>query len=336
MTYSVSLMGKSSTQSMRLNSMNSQLQDLHRQLATQKKYDNISGFGTKAFRVQDLRADVDRLSVYQDNNKRVNTRMEMMMNSMDKMIETTQGIQDSVLVQTRSGEVELADINNIADTGMRFIEDLLNTSDGSRYLFGGSASQSKPMDALANMEANFEAEMDSWLDGSQSFSDMMNNIDNFTDAELGLNTDLSLAGKVTTKISDGVDVDYTALANEEGFKTVLKGVALAKAARFPDPATDVGTEEEFHMMLDEVNGFLKTGVEEMRSTSYRLGSEYNLLKDVENQNQNDMNLSESLLSEMEDADPTDTVVKIQSLQTQLTSSYEVSRIMSQLSLVNYM
>jgi flagellar hook-associated protein 3 FlgL len=329
-------MGKSSSQTMYLRKMNSQLQDLHRQLSTQKKYDQISGFGTKAFQVQDLRADVDRLGVYQENNKKVTTRMQMMMNSMDKMIETTQGIQDSVLIQTRSGEVELSDINNIANTGMRFMEDLLNTSDGSRYLFGGSASQSKPMDALANMEANFKAEIDNWLDGSQSYADMMNNIDNFTDAELGLNTDLSLSGKVTTKISDGVDVDYTALANEKGFKTVLKGIALAKAAKFPDVATDIGTEAEFHQMLDEVNGFLKSGVEEMRSTSFRLGSEYNLLKDMEDQNQNDIDLSQSLLSDMEDADPTDTVVKIQSMQTQLTSSYEVTRIMSQLSLVNYM
>lgn len=336
MTYSVSLMGKSNAQTLRLQSMNGQLQDLHRQLSSQKKHEKMSGFGTQAFRVQDLRADVNRMETYQTNTHKVTTRMQMMTDSLDKMVETAQGVQDSVMIQTRDGGVEIGDINNIADTAMRFMEDLLNTSDGNRYLFAGSATGSKPMDALATMEANFKDEMTNWRNGSQTYDQMMTNINNFTDAELGLNSDLSVAGKVTTKISDGVEVNQTALANESGFKTLLKGIALAKAAEFPDESVDIGTADEFHDMMDEITIFLKEGTEDLRETGYRLGSEYSLLKSVEEQNENDINLAETLISEMEDADPTDTVVKIQSLETQLTSSYEVSRIMSQLSLVNYM
>lgn len=336
MTFSVSLQGNSTTQSLRLKSMNSQLSDLQRQLATQKKHDKISGFGTKAFRIQDLHEQNKKLDIYQENTKRVSTRMQMMTESLEQMVTSAQDVQDTILTQTREGEVDLSDIQNIADTSMRFMQDLLNTSDGSRYLFSGSASSSKPMDNMAALESNVNAEVSKWLDGTQTFDEMMTSIDSYTDEQLGLSSDLAGAGKTTTKISDSVDVDYTAKANSDAFKNVIKGMALAKAAQFPDAATDIGTEAEFHKLLDTANNYLEDGIQGMRDTGFDLGAEYNLLKRVDEQNKSDSNMSQSLISDMEDADPTEVVVQIQSLQTQLTSSYEVTRIMSQLSLVNYM
>lgn len=56
-TSGLSFLSQSQTQIARLKQLNTTLVDLQRQLTTQKKHENLSGFGVAAQSVQQLRTD---------------------------------------------------------------------------------------------------------------------------------------------------------------------------------------------------------------------------------------------------------------------------------------
>lgn len=336
MGFSTSLVGKSTAQITRLKNMNIQFQDLQRQLSTQKKNATFSGFGAQAIRIQDLRGESMKLARFQENIQRVDTRMNMVLNSVEKMRDLGRQVQDVIVIQTTEGEVEIDNIKNVAQSNLRFMEDLLNTKDGDRYIFSGTASELKPMQNMQGLLNRMQVEVDNWLNGSQSVDDLINTIENLSDTDLGFAPQITAAGRVTTKIDETVDVDYTVMANEQGFKDMLKGMALAQALEFPDAAVDIGTESEFHQLLKYNSNLVASGSKQMEKSSFRLSAEFALLDNVQQQHIVEKGIADTLIAETENVDTTDVVVNIQALQTQMTASYEASNIMAQLSLVNYL
>jgi len=312
------------------------MQDLQRQLASGKKHNTLSDFKTDAFRIQDLRAESSRLDVYSKNMKRVQTRMNIMLDSVEQMRTLGNQIQDTIQIQTREGEVDIQDINSVADMNLSFLYDLMNAKDGDRYLFAGTDAGNKPLENIDNLINTMDAEVSNWLNGSQTYDDMIANIDNLSDKALGLSSSLSSAGEVTVKIDNNVNIDYSIKADEDGFKDMLKGFALAKAIRFPDAATDVATESEFHKLLTYTGNLVAGGVEKAKDSSYSLSSQYSLLKNVQQQNVSQQGMLTTMIEEKENADPSEVIIGLQSMQTQLTASYEVTRIMSEMSLVNFL
>ena len=333
---SVSLLGSSITQSGRLKSLNVELQDLQRQLASQKKHETYSGFRTDAFRIQDMHEQTSRLQVYGQNIKRVETRMNMMLDSVEQMRTLGNQIQDSILTQTREGDVNVEDINIVGDMNLSFLYDLMNVKDGDRYLLAGTDSENQPLEDINGLVESMNVEISNWLDGTQTYDQMITNIDNLSNEALGLSTTLSSAGAVTVKVDDNVNIDYSLKADEQGFKDMLKGFALAKALKQPDEAVDIGTKDEFQKLLTYTSNLVGSGVDKAKNSSYRLSSQYNLLKNIKEQNTSDTGMLQGLISDKEDADPTEVVIALQGMQSQLTASYEVTRIMSEMSLVNFL
>jgi flagellar hook-associated protein 3 FlgL len=331
-----SLIGRTASQNLRLRNLNLQLQDLQRQLSSQKKHASFTGFDTEAFRIQDLRATSDRISVYQNNIDRVKTRVELTLDSVTQIRDIAAEVEDSILIQTREGEVDIERINTIADANLRFLQDLLNTQDGTRNILAGTDSQTPPFESFTNLINNFDNEISDWLDGTQTVNDLFTNVENFTDTDLGLSASLSSAGSVSTRIDEQVTVDFSVLANEEGFKNIIKGLALAQAVQFPDEAVDIGTESEFHQILNQSVDYIRTGVDQLQDINARVSSELNLILGVEENNARDFNLAEGLIAEKEQIDTAEAIVNIQNLETQLTASYEVTRLTSELSLVNFL
>lgn len=336
MVFTTSLAGKTTSQITRLKSLNYQFQELQRQMSTQKKHATYSGFAAQAIRIQDLRGESNKIARYQENIQRVNTRMNMVMNSVEKMRDLGKQVQDVIIIQTTEGEVEIDTINNVAQANLRFFEDLMNSKDGDRFIFSGTASEEKPMQNMQALINRMQSEVDNWLDGTQTVDQLITNIENLSDVELGLAPQITAAGHVTTKIDETVDVDYTVMANEKGFKDMLKGMALSQVLKFPDAAVDVATEDEFHKLLTYDANLVSGGSKAMKEASYRLSSEFALLKNVQDQHVTEKGMADTLIAETENVDTTDVVINIQALQTQMTASYEATNIMAELSLVNYL
>ncbi len=336
MTTSVSLLGFTLPQSQRLQSLNTELQNLQRQLASGKKEETFSGFGTDAFRIQDLRAQAELLEQYEENTNRVQTRIEVILNTTQEINQIADQVDDSILLQTREGEVDLVSIGAVADTNLRYLQDLLNVQDGTRFLLAGTDAQNPPFQDAANLEFNFQQEINAWLAGTQTTQQTLDNIAAFTDQDLGLSAGVSAAQGVNTRIDDSVTVDYTVKANEDGFKNLIRGFALADNIRFPDPAVDIATEADFYELLDGVRGFITEGTEQVNALSVDLATENNLINNVRENNERDLSLTRSLIDEFENTDATEVIVQLQTLETQLNASYQVTTLLSDLSLVNFL
>ena len=77
-------------------------------------------------------------------------------------------------------------------------------------------------------------------------------------------------------------------------------------------------------------------MQEVNDTNQQLASKFGLVKSIRENHVSDLNLNLTQVDKIENADPTTVLTSLQALQNQMTASYEVTRIVSQLSLLNFL
>jgi flagellin-like hook-associated protein FlgL len=248
MTYTpgISFLGQSTTQIARLKQLNTTLVDLQRQLTTQKKFDNISGFGAQAYSVQKLRTDKAQLDSFLTNV--------------------------SVSTFYKYGATDVETVSLVARQQLDLMRDVANLEIDGRYTFAGSATDVEPFSNYGQVDLNMQNLVSDWQAGTITTAQLIASFNAFSDTDLGFNPALSAAA--------------------------------------PTATTDRGNAQ--------------------------LGVHLATLETTETQHLLDSSLFNRILIEKEDADTTEVVAKIQSLQTQLTSAYEVTSLVSKLSLVNFL
>lgn len=331
---SISFLGQSLSQINRLNDLRATMADLQRQMTTQKKYEDFSGLGIDSFSVQSLRADATETQTYLDNVKSVTLRIQLMSKSIMRAADIGRQLVDSI--QNREGGLDIGVIKQLASEGLEFMRDLLNIKVDDRYLFSGSATTTEPFSDLNTLNTNFQNETTDWLAGTNTTAQFIANAEGFTSTQLGLDPNLSTAGNVNMRVSEFLDIDYTVLADSGGFQDVIRALAYASNMVAPDPAFDIPDEQEMNDVLNQIVAIAQRGVEALDSSNVTLGSRFNLIKSLEEGHEQDLNLFKSLTEDREGVDTTEVISSIQFLQTQLTSSYQVTGLISQMSLVNYL
>ena len=330
-----SFLERSLTQANRLKDLNTTLIDLQRQVTTQKKSETLSGLGLEAENIQRHRTEANQTQVYIDNIDTASSRINTMTDIMERVTELGQQLMGSIQTQVREGTVDIQQIHSIARNGLDFIQQMLNIEIGGRHLFAGTDTTNNPLADMATLNANFQTEVADWLSGAQTEAALESNVDAFLAGSLGYAPTLSSSGTVFARIHDNIDLDYTVRADSAGFQQVLKGLALAANLEIPDPSIDIGTMPEFHDILDKIIRVTSSGINEVRSDLSALGGKLNLMQSLKENHTRDIELLKSAIADVENADTTETVLKLQSVQQQLTASYEITRVVNQLSLINY-
>ena len=332
----VSFLGQSNAQITRLNSLQKTMTDLQRQATTLKKNEDFKSFGSDAQSLQRYRMDQGRVQTYLDNINTVTTRINVMSQSMDKAADLGRSLMASISTQVREGTVDIESMKTLAQDGLEFMRDIMNTQVDGRYLFAGSSSSTIPLDSLNTINANMQTEVANWLNGTSTTAQAIGNVGGLTTDQLGINTALSSSGEVSLRVDRTLEIDYTVMANGNGFDEIVKALGFMANMEQPDPATDVPTQEEFHDMLNNILATVKSGVDAMDRASTSLGSKYNLIKDIGGSHEQDLALYQGQIATLENADTTEVLAKMQALQTQIEASYSVTNLVSQLSLVNYL
>lgn len=333
---SVSFMGRSTAQINRLKNLNTLMTDLQRQLATQKKAENYAGLGTNATTVQRVRADASRLDGYLNNIDSLTTRIESMSDAMDRIATQGRTLIESITSQTRQGEVEIDSIKTIAKNALDFVQELVNHTYDGRYLFAGSDNANKPYIDDLGLNTSFQNDVADWLDGTISTNDIINNTEGMTAQDLGFSPTISSGGAVRTQIDDGLEIDYTVRGDIDGFQDVIRALGFAANLEYPDPATDTPTDGEFHEVLTKIMNIARRGVEQIDEANLQLNSKMTLVQSVQEAHGQDKAQMQLLTDNIENVDTTEVVARIQALQTQLSASYQVTNLVSQLSLVNFL
>lgn len=331
----VSFLGASQAQIARLKDLNATLLDLQRQMATRKKHDTLAGFSTDAQNVLRNRADRGRVQSYLANVDTVTTRINAMNTVMQSVRDSVGQIVDGITTAVHESASDIPALAQLAKNVLAFVLDNTNFQIDGRYLFAGSDTASRPFTDKNLLNANFQAEITDWLDGTITTAQLISNANAFTATDLGLNPGLSASGQVSIRLDNETELDYTVKADDDGFQDIIRALALMANLKEPGPG-DTPTAGDADEVLQTVMSTARAGIKKLDAANTRLGTSFNLLKEVRASHERDVALYENLISDAEDADTTEVVTQVQLLQTQLQASYEVTRIVSQLSLVNYL
>lgn len=339
MTYTpgLSFLGQTNTQIARLKQLNMSLTDLQRQLTTQRKYDNISGFGAEAYSVQKLRTDKAQISAFLTNTSNVETRLQVMSSSLQQASDSGRLMIDAVSSFYKFGATDVDTVRLVARQQLDLMRDVVNLEVDGRYMFSGSATDAEPFSNYGQADLNMQNLLSDWHAGTITTAQLIASFDALSDTDLGFNPALSSAGSVTTQIDKSLNIDYTSIATANGMKDVMRALALAAnltavdlSASPPGPA-----QADLDAVIDHIVETLKSATNTTDRNNAQIGVHLATIQSVETQHLNDLGLFDKILIGKENVDTTEVVARIQGLQTQLTASYEVTTLVSQLSLVRF-
>lgn len=331
----VSFLGSSSAQIARLKEMNASLADLTRQIASKKKYDTLAGFGADAATVQRNRVEKGRVDSYLDNLSAVTTRINQMNAAMTGARDSVTQVIDGLVVAVHDSTADIASIANLAKNALSFLQDMTNLQHDGRYMFAGSDTSSPPFQDANALNANFQTEIANWLNGTNTTTQLITNVDAFTGTDLGMNPSLGASGSVAVRIDDNTELDYTVRADTDGFQQLIRALGFMANMQAPGPG-DIPTVSEANDVMTEILQIAREGLKQLDAASARVGINFNLIKSVRDVHEQDSAMLQGLIGDAEDADTTEVVAQLQALQTQLQASYEVTSIASQLSLINFL
>ncbi|TNE31919.1 MAG: hypothetical protein EP349_03125 [Alphaproteobacteria bacterium] len=333
----ISFLGQSKTQSTQLAQLRATLNELQRQLATQKKTDTFAGFGVDAGRVQSLRTNLNEIDAYSTNIDRAVLRTKVMSETLTEITNIANQVIDGFrLLQSGADGVDTDFLRNMASNNLQYLGDLLNTEIQGSYLFSGNDIGNAPFTNEATLNANMQAEYTLWLAGGQTPAQLLANADAFTGSDLGYAGTLGASGDVIAKVDDNIEINYTLKADNPGLQEIVRGIALAANLQFPNPAVDIATEAEFEQIFAGIISTLESGIAALESDHNILVSKNALMTDIKERQENERNTLQSMLDDLENVDTAEIIVRLQSLETQMTASYETANLVNQLTLVNFL
>lgn len=140
---------RSSFSAQALVDMRQQLDDLQRQLGTGKKTTTYAGLGADRGLALSLRSRLSDVESYGSSITNVDLRLTLAQDSLSRMGEVSSRIKAS-LVQSNSisGTTAYKGTQELSLAGLDELVQLLNTRAGDRYLFGGRAVDTKPVESM--------------------------------------------------------------------------------------------------------------------------------------------------------------------------------------------
>lgn len=330
----VSFLAQAKSQTSRINETKLLMDDLQRQIATQKKHETLAGFGIDAQRVLSLRSEKIQTETYINNIDTLKRRMNMMNDNMQQALKMCRNFLAGVQNYQASSQEDIEIMKTVAGQGLFLMRDVANQSMDGRYLFAGSATDVAPVYDLGALNISAQFQITNWLNGTNTTTQMNTNISALSSAQLGFDLGLTNAGAVTMTIDRDFDLDYTVIADQSGMDEIMRGLSLAANVIYPS-STDVPTETDVQQVLDHIKTLITDGMDQLQHSMNLLNSKVELIKNMEETQKTDYNTLLSQLDHLETADTSEAIVSLQAIQTQLTASYQITKIVSQMSLTNF-
>jgi flagellar hook-associated protein 3 FlgL len=339
-------MGQSQDQISRLKNLQLQLGALQTQVATGKKTQNFQGLGTDVMISKRARADFQKLDIYTQNIDRSSIRIKQMVTGIEGIQQQTNTAIDSIVNQTQKGDVELDFIRTIGENSFEFIVDALNLKDGDAYIYSGSDSSTQPIIDTGSLDSFYGDLNAQWSSGLLTINppnttiaqEYISRYRNIPDVTQGFSGSLASAKPVLVRADDSVELDYTVLANSQPMKDIISGITALKNIGDLDSApgaTEAEKRDNFFAVLNDISRFLTDAVDKLDRTRFDLSTVQANLKDIGDNHAAEKNVLLNTISGVENVDMNEVAVKVTALNTQLEASYQVTALVSQLSLANF-
>ena len=227
----VSTIGQSIDQIERIKVTQLQLADLQQQIATGKKSQTFAGLGTDIIASKRARENFTKLDNYVNNIDIADRRLKMMVEAMTEFKNQAEAVLNAIEIQTQQGEYEIEAVSDLARNTATFLNDLINTKDGDRYLFGGSETKSAPLGSTGSMQTYMKTQLNSWLNAGIDTDQLIASYRDqtqLTDTIIGYSAPLSAgtAKNVYVRVEDHTEINYTVFANQDGMRDIVAGVNM--------------------------------------------------------------------------------------------------------------
>ncbi len=331
MSIATSNIGQTTHMNNLLRALRGQMSTTQSQLASGLKSQTFSGLGTDATISVSLRGDVGRMDTYISNINTALGNTEIMDKAMNNVATSARETLTMLVGQMRGGDPVSESVNISAANALETVQNLLNTSLNGRLLFAGDAVQDAPMTDTTTPNTNVQAEIAAWIAGTQDSATTIANINAFTDAQIGLSAGLAAAGTTTVRVDDGLTVDYTVKANNQGFTNILKGLAIAANLDFNSADVD-----GYWDLYDTAMSLIDTGARALDIDVANLGLAANAMESAATRHEQTKVVMQDMIGKVEDVDTAEVLTRLQNMQTQLEISYRIIASMQETSLVNYL
>ena len=218
------------------------------------------------------------------------------------------------------------------------------------------------IDRIANPPSIASGFIGQWGDGTITTDQFIAAYSGVNENVLSYSTALTsgTSGDVRVRVDENSDFDYTLLANSPGMKdlvialgvlknlpppedapgaynpdTVIDGVVVRIGADSP-PFPSEEQQESFYAVVNDIAATISQSVDTLEREEYRLGLVQAQTQAIQDQYIYQRNAFQSIVGEVEDVDLTETIAKLQQVQIGLEASYNITALISNLTLVNFL
>lgn len=290
-----------------ISSTQKRLQELQVQLSTGQKSLRYSGIAAESDRLVNLESTRMRTDQYMSSNNTLALRSQTMELSVAKTFDVATELKTLLVNAVNGGNASDLPLSQTAANMMDEVSRVLNVKLGDRYLFAGTATETKPVDFA---DTDFTAPPNSYPSNAD------------TSYFQGDSTRLS------ARVADDFDVTWGSTADEEGFEQLIRALHLTESA-VTSPTPDKTRLEE---ALSVVNQAIDN-IPEIRS---RIAAGQKSIE-MANTSHTDINLYvDQTITDIKAVDIPMTMTKLANDQTLLEASFMTISRLSQLTLANFL
>jgi len=375
MVIGISTLGQSLDQISRLKTQQEQLADLQAQISSGKKAQSLSDLGNNIVSTMRARTGINSLDTYVTNITNADRRLTLMQNAIKQIKDQTSNVLGGLNLAVQQGDYpDLASIKELATNVYNFVVDAMNQQDGNRYLFGGSDTSEPPMTDsglydsflgefvpdetdISNPPLSASGVIGSWGDGTLTTDQFIDAYHAVSDTVQGFSNALTsgTAGKTTVQVNDSSSFDYTTLANKTTMKQILMVLGVIKnlpsvdqaPGALNDPtATSIATDTppnppaakqaNYFKVINDLASTLSKAVDGLDQQSYNLSEVQAQIGLIKDSHTTQIAAYKDIVGDNENADITEASALILQMQTQLQASFQVTSLVANLTLVNFL
>lgn len=300
-----------------------------------------------------LQYEAGQQTAYQSAITEASNRLDTMQTALSSIASTAQTITTDALNSNAQSGSGLSTLGTEAQDALDQIIGLLNTQYDGQSVFSGTDGSVATMVAstapggpnatinavlsaavAANGGQLTAADVSQLIDGPNGIASVFNdtnsdssqNYDNAFYAPTSSNTAIQVA------VGASQTVSYNVTANQQAFRDLLQGVSMLTLLNAPSSQLDASAQSAIATQAADLLGTAQT---ELTSTQATLGIAQSQLQQASDAQQSAASNTQQQILTFTQANTYADTTELDTLQTQLQASYELTAEISQLSLTNY-
>jgi len=340
-TTSISTLSVSQTMQLTVQNSQTEIAKLQKESVNGTYADTGLELGTRTSASLDYGRESSRLQAIIDSNSLTNQRMDSSQLAMEQMSDSGQTLLDSLVAL--SGSSDKTSLQVSADTATSVLENFVsyaNVSVNGEYLFSGINTDAAPLydSFITDLTDDFNTQFSSFMsaNGISSASDISSSqmatfLDDYTSSFDWSGWTNASDTKMTGRVSTSETVTTSTSLNADGFKNLVLGSLITSQLATAGLSADA--LNKVNATVTNLAGLSVSGIDAERSS---MGLSQERVEKANTAMSAQMDIINTQLTDLVGVDTYDASVRLNTLLTQVETSYTITSKIQGLSLVNYL